>query len=158
MPDTAIYNDDVLGFVSRVNRIIVETVKSLSANVTSYSAADLGRLRTYIADLGLYLDWVVSQPQMDFPETHPRAVPMPTPPELPDVENPMAEDVMRLLVRLRDEMAAAQSARLPSGLIEFDDVRARAALTRLLAFVDDFIAQVSPVDLPESSPEAPMSA
>ena len=54
MPDEVkVYNDDVSGFVTRVDRISVEFAKSLTANVTHMSDADKTRALAYFMLIGL---------------------------------------------------------------------------------------------------------
>jgi len=151
------YNDDIAGLYARINRFIVEVIKSLSANVADFGDFDTKRLRSYLDALVIYLDWVVGEPQMDYPETHPKVLVLPEPPVIPEIENPQVEDIVRLFVRLRDELIHSQSSRLPSGLVEFDNVRARRTVERAGRYLEDYIVQVSPVDLPESSPKAAMT-
>lgn len=155
--ENKLYNDDILGFVVRVDRFLAEVNKSLSANITDYGAFDITRLKSYIAAMRTYLSWVSGQPQLDLPDTHPQELVIPVLPELPDTENPMAADVIRLLTRLRSEMIKSQSARMPSGFVEHDLVRSQAIIDKIEKFVIDYIEKVTPMDLPESSPSTPVT-
>jgi hypothetical protein len=147
-----IFNDDVLGINSRFNRYITEAQKCASANVADVSGADMARLQSYMSNLSSHIDWVVSIPALDLPETHPLSRPVPAGPDILALENEHLNDVVRLLVRGRDELLHSQSSRNATNLIAFDESRLRAVIDKtnqLLAH----IAAVSPIDLPESSPK-----
>lgn len=148
-----IFNDDILGVTARFNRFVTEVQKSASANVADVSEADMGRIRSYLANLGGHIDWIVSVPALDLPETHPQARDVPEGPDILALENEHLNDVVRLLVRGRDELLNSQSARNATNLISFDEGRLRAVLLKTGNLLDH-IAAVSPIDLPESSPKA----
>jgi hypothetical protein len=149
-----VFNDDVAGIWSRLIRYMEELIKSQSANLTEFISFDLERLKSYLDDVTKYLDWIVAQPQLDLPETSPREIELETPPEVPKLENPMIVDCVRLIVRARDEIANSQSARRSSGLVTFDEKRLRAVIEKCAQYLDNYVATVSPIDLPESSPRA----
>ena len=65
--------------------------------------------------------------------------------------------VIRMLEAVRTEMIHSQSARLPSTLINHDERRLRLVTAKLEAFLDDYVEPLTPLDLPESSPDEPMS-
>lgn len=158
MPNpTVVYNDDVVGLVDRIVRVTTEVLKCQSADMVAYSEYDIARIESYLTDFEKYLNWVVSAPKMDYPETHPTPHPMPEAPEIADVDNPMVEDILRLLVRMRGEIVSSASARQPSGLVAFDEARQRNMIARARKLITDYIKSVSPIDLPESSPSAPMT-
>lgn len=157
MSEVKLYNDDVRGFVLRIDRFLQEMNKSQSANITEFVSFDVDRLKSYLQVCEAYLSWVSAAPQLDLPETHPLELVNPPMPELPTVENPMIDDVLRLMVRLRGEALRSQSSRRASGLVSFDLERFKAILGKIGAYLDDFVATVNPVDLPESSPSQPIT-
>ncbi len=150
-----VFNDDVAGIYRRTNRFIEELQKSSSANVTDVNEFDQDRIITYLNSLTVYLNWVMSQPLLDLPETHPKTLELEEPPVLLLVENLMIKDLIRLFERGRDEMINSQSARNASGLISFDNVRIRAVIEKAQKYLSDYVQKVIPLDLPESSPMAP---
>ena len=78
-------------------------------------------------------------------------------PEITEVENEEVNDLLRILSAARDEMVSSQSARMGSTLIRFDESRIRAVVAKAQAFLSDYIQTQTPLDLPESSPDAPLS-
>lgn len=153
---TYVYNVDIVGVYNRLNRFIVEVFRSVSANVSMMSTFDQQRLQSYITNLNGYLIWVTAQPNLDLPETSPRAYALEPLATRADTENEEANDVINHLELMRDELINSQSARLGSGLIKFDMGRLGAALVKTEAFLTTYIANLTPLDLPESSPQDPI--
>lgn len=145
-------NIDVAGLVRRMERFKYELEHCVSANGSEVKAADLKRIRSYLDALVAYTDHVVAQPQLDLPETSPRAI------QLGELGMPMAtenesiQDLLHLLTLARDELVNSQSARDASGLKSFDHDRLVAMATKAYNFLDNYVATFTPLDLPESSP------
>ena len=99
--ENTVYNDDILGIVTRIDRFLQEVNKSVSANLTNYTDFDTGRLTSYLGAIRNYVAWVDGQPQLDLPETSPDARVAPVAPELAEPDNPMVTDVLRLLLRMQ---------------------------------------------------------
>ncbi len=150
-----VFNDDIAGIYHRINKYIVECQLSASANVAAVNEFDMVRMDAYLKVITSYIDWVVAQPALDLPETHPQLVTLKPKPEILDIENLMIQDCIRLWERARDECTASQSARNPTGMISFDEKRLRAVIEKTEKYMTDHIAKVSPIDLPESSPTSP---
>ena len=147
-------NDDIVGLHNRINRTLVELYKSASANVTAVNVHDFKRTSDYLVDLTLFTDYITSPEfPLDLPDTHPFTHTLSPDPEIPDIENMMVEDLMRLLVRGRGELVLSQSSRNATGLISHDEKRWRAILVQADKFMVEYVAKVTPIDLPESSPE-----
>lgn len=151
------FNDDIVGIYRRINRFIEELQKSASANVADVNIYDKLRLKSYLSALTTYIDWVVGQPSLDLPETHPKALELEPVPAIQEVENLMVRDFVRLLERGRDEVINSQSARNATGLISFDENRLRAVIEKAEKYLDSYVDKVTPIDLPESSPVSPDS-
>jgi hypothetical protein len=154
---TQTYNQDVVGLTERIDDFTYEMMKSQSSNVHDVSEFDQERLLAYINAVNVYMDWIEGQPQLDLPETSPKLYPLPAPPELLDIENSAVKDVVRLWTTMRGELVSSQSARRATGLLSFDSKRIRAVVNKLSAFLTDYISKVQPIDMPESSPEAPVT-
>lgn len=147
-----VYNHDVLGLHRRINRFIEEVSKSTSSGGSQVNAHDQERLFTYIQAIRGYHDWLIGQPLLDLPETHPRKWVLQENPSVPEIENESAIDVVNMLELARDELVNGQSARNASGLTKFDSARLMAVIDKTDKFLSDYIAIVTPLDLPESSP------
>lgn len=155
--DNVTYNTDIDGLIRRIDRAIVEVVKSQSSGVSQTISFDVVRTRSYIAGIRAYIEYIVAQPTMDLPETGPRAVQLPNKPTIPLMENESLRDMATMLDLMRDEMSASQSSRLSSNLISHDLVRATSYLLRMDKFLTDYITVIDPLDLPESSPMSPIT-
>ena len=150
---TTVLNQDIAGFHSRINRAIEEVYKSVSSGVVDYREADKTRVLSYLTAVDEYHNWVIDQPQLDLPESHPKEYVLDVNPVITVVENDAANDIIRILEVCREELVNAQSARLPSGLITFDSDRNFAIIDKARKLVVDYIDKIQPIDLPESSPQ-----
>lgn len=159
MPSGAvIYNHDVGGVISRLDRIQVEVQKCVSSTVSEYNQFDIVRLRTFTANLRGFIAWVDDEPQLDLPESHPREIQLPSEPEINQTENEEVNMLASLISLARYEMVNSQSSRKPCGLVSFDRIRFLAVVTKIENFLDNYIVPLTPLDLPESSPQAEMVA
>ena len=147
-----VYNHDVAGIHRRINRFIIEMVKSVSTNGSLMNEFDQKRLASYLTAVKAYVGWVVSQPALDLPETSPRVYLLDANPNYDLVENESIVDVVRMLELVRDEVVNSQSARNAAGLTKFDEQRLLAVVTKVENFLASYVAIITPLDLPESSP------
>lgn len=147
-----VYNHDVVGLTNRINRFIIEVQKSSSSGVSEMSRFDQDRLASYLDSMDAYHAWVIGQPELDLPETNPRSWEYEDFPGIIDVENEEVNDVVRLFILTRDELVSSQSARRGSGFVGFDSLRLTAIIEKARLFLTTYIAEVTPLDLPESSP------
>lgn len=152
MAVTTIRNHDIMGLVRRINRFIKELAVSQSAGASALRIADLQRLKDYQASLAFYKTWVVSQPELDLPETHPDDMPVPEAPSEVPAENESLKDVVVMYGKMRDELIASQSGQVSTGLSDPDAVRFDAIHTKLDKFITDYIEKTNPMDMPESTP------
>jgi hypothetical protein len=135
-------NTDVYGLVRRINRFIVEIMKSQSSGVSQTISFDVQRARSYLGAVVAYHDWVVAQPFID----------LPSPPVVPLFENESLYDLCMLLELAREELANSQSSQLSSNLISFDSSRLMAIIGKASKFITDYVTVVDPLDQPETSP------
>lgn len=153
------YNHDVSGIVHRVKRFQYELFKSASSGGAFVNTFDQARWAKYLDAVDTYVDHVVAQPQVDLPETHPRKIIMDLMPDdaITTVENESIRDVIYYLQLMMLEAADSQSSRMSAGLLTFDENRIRALNEKARRLLNDYVAQVQPLDLPESSPTRAMS-
>jgi hypothetical protein len=147
-----VYNHDVVGLYDRINRFLEEVNKSVSASGSYITDPDKNRLRTYLAAVQSYHDWVMSAPELDLPETHPREYTLKEVPVLAEPESEIVDDIQRMMVVMRDELTNSQSARMHSKLNVFDSARLIAVVEKVNRYLTDYVEQATPLDLPESSP------
>ena len=147
-----VYNYQVAGLIRRLRRFRYETVKASSSALAHVTEHDLNRAKTYLSAVTSYLDWVVSQPQLDLPESTPRAIDMGDPETLTLPENESLVDVMVMYDLLETEIGSSQSSRLGDSVISHDEKRIRAIVTKMEAFLESYVEVNLPMDLPESAP------
>lgn len=151
------YNHDLVGFYNRINRFIEEVLKSQSSNLSQVNAFDQTRLKSYLSAMRFYHDQVQGAPELDLPETTPRLYALREVPVVPDMENESCADICRLFELCRDEMVNSQSARMGAKLVSFDSVRLLQVISKCEKFLSEYVEKATPLDLPESSPRAPMT-
>lgn len=147
-----VFNHDVAGLHRRMNRFIKEVNKASSGNVASVSAPDKTRALAYLSAVRSYITFVDAQPQLDLPETNPREYPLEEDPAIDNVENEDMNDLVRLFTLARDELVSSQSARLAAGVLPFDKQRVLDVVAKMESFINDYIDDTAPMDLPETAP------
>lgn len=151
------YNHDVAGLHRRINRFIIEMIKSVSNSTSMMNEYDQKRLISYLSAIRAFVGWVVAQPQLDLPETSPRLFTLDPNPAWDLMENESVVDVIRMLEIARDEITHSQSSRASSGINKFDEARVLAVVAKIEEFLKNYIQTITPLDLPESSPMRPMT-
>ena len=147
-----VYNHDIAGLVRRLRRFKFEMHKSVSSNLTEVTEHDKARLISYLQAFKAYKAWMLSQPDLDLPESAPKGIEIEDYVSLPMPENESVVDVLNLLHLIEVELVNSVSARRPSGLVIHDSNRIDALVLKLDKFVTDYLPE-TPLDLPESSPE-----
>ena len=148
---------NVAGMINRINHDIKEELYSQSANSTNFNEHDIIRLKSYLANKVSYLDWCDSQPMLDLPESSPEEYGLAETVEVFPVANQMVTDVVNLMATLRTEVTKSQSASQGStGFHPADSARIRAVVQAISDYIDNYVEQANPVDLPESHPSVPM--
>ena len=148
-------NMDIAGVIARMRRFRYETIKAVSSGVANVSSADVERLKSYSAAITEYLDWMVSTPVLDLPESSPRDYDLGEPEQVSLPENEALVDIMRLWDVAEIEIGNSQSARNATSIISHDEVRIRNIVGKMEAFIDGYVSRVQPLDLPESAPLRP---
>ncbi len=149
---TKVCNTDVFSLHRRINRFMYELIKSQSSGVSQTMGFDTARVLKYLASIKALMTWITSQPLLDLPETGPQPVMLLENTPITNLENESVYDLVMMFSLLRDELANSQSARLSTGLLKYDHDRATAIVTKMELFVNSYISQSEPLDLPESSP------
>lgn len=151
-----VFNHDVKALYNVVNRVIEEHYKSQSSSATGYNPHDIMRAKSYLAVIRRWREWIIDQPILDAPETHPKKFELEEAPVIAEVENEYTNTFMDLFVTYRNELINSQSARLASTLLAPDNGR----LVLIEDKVGEFIKmteETQPIDFPESSPQERMS-
>ena len=153
---TEVVNADVAGLTERADEVIYEIAKSQSANLTDMRPFDRTRITQYNAMLKRYANWVVSAPDVDLPETHPRMYPVKyiSKDVSDDVENKAVRDLVRFYRSLITELTNSQSARLANGLTSHDKRRFDLVMEKIENFLEEYVDETQPLDMPESAPSS----
>lgn len=152
-----VYNVDVTYLCDKVARYSIEVMKSVSANLAFTNQFDMARMLGYLGDIDKAVEYVQAQPQLDMPESHPMLHPIEPFPTVVDMESDELDHVVRLLRAGYIELANSQSARMPAGLLPFDAARVTALVAKNRNWLTTYVAERQPMDLPESSPQEPMT-
>ena len=142
--------------IERADASIVNALKCESANSQQLKPHDERRLRSYVAELSEYLDWVASRPLLDLPKSHPNKMVLDYvgQDENRHIQNRSLRDFAALFEAIIIETAESETAMLASGFQPYDLTRVRALLEQAKQLIDFMVAS-EPVDKPESSPHAP---
>lgn len=158
MPYTVkeVMNQDVAGLAERADEVIYEIAKSQSANLTDMRPFDRTRITEYNLMLNRYAAWIVDAPDIDLPETHPRSYPIIyiSAEVDADVENKAIRDLVRMYRALITEMTNSQSARAANGLTLHDKRRFDLVMEKIGKFLNDYVDETQPIDMPESAPSS----
>lgn len=153
-----VYNQDVGVMCRLIARMRHEIAHCVSASLTEMNSHDQARCLAHLSKLKSYKAWSNSEPEPDWPETHPLKRELPEPIDYPDVEN---DDCVVLLDHLRildNELVNSQSARRGSGLALPDSSRFDSTVARYERYLSDVVANANPIDFPESAPMRNMVA
>lgn len=153
----SIYNLDVTYLADKLARYTGEVQMSVSSNVAFVNEFDMARLQNYLTDIDSAVAYVLNQPQLDMPESHPMLHTVQPFPPMRDLESDEWDHVVRLLRAGYIELVNGQSARLGAGLMPFDARRITALIAKTRQWLDDYVSKRSPMDLPETSPQQAMS-
>jgi hypothetical protein len=154
---TGIYNLDCTYLADKIARYAGEVQMSVSSNVAFVNEFDMARLQQYLTDIDRAVSYINEQPQLDLPESHPMTHPIQPFPVMRDMESDEWDHVVRLLRAGYIELVNSQSARLGAGLMPFDSRRITALVAKCRQWLNDYVAERSPMDLPETSPQQAMS-
>lgn len=152
-----IYNLDCTYLADKIARYAGEVQMSVSSNVAFVNEFDMSRLQQYLTDIDRAVSYINDQPQLDLPESHPMVHAIQPFPVMRDMESDEWDHVVRLLRAGYIELVNSQSARLGAGLMPFDSRRITALVAKCRQWLNDYVAERSPMDLPETSPQQSMS-
>jgi len=152
-----LYNLDVTYVADKLARYASEVQLSVSSNVAYVNEFDMARLHNYLDDVDAAVAYILNQPQLDLPESHPMMHPIQPFPAMRDMESDEWDHVVRLLRAGYIEIVNSQSSRLGAGLMPFDARRITALVAKCRQWLVDYVAKRNPMDLPETSPQQAMS-
>jgi len=169
---TSVINQDIAGLAERIDSILVEVLMNQSSGLEDFRDADKTRVGSYFKQLKDYKAWVIDQPEVDSPQTHPEKHPIEylsnketiTDPEtseehviVQNPENKSVRDLSRMLRTLLGEMVLSASRRMPNGMTSHDANRFDMHIAKMEAFMASYVEDNQPADMPETNPSSPMT-
>ena len=159
-------NPDLVGLVERMDESVLEMLLAQSGPVNEFRKADQERIETYFNSWEKMVAYMVNDPELDAPQTSPQKQPVNWRSNsdsitdedgevqviVHDPENKALRDLTRQMRTCMGEMALSNSRRMPNGLGTHDKKRFDAHLSKMRAFMKDYVGVVTPLDLPETSP------
>lgn len=146
-------NLNMAELVNMINHYMVEEQDSQSANINYYNSHDLIRLNAYLANIVRLVDHIHEQGTLDMPKTSPKRCVIDEMTVIKKVSNEMVATINNYFEALRDEILLSESCRLKTGFMPHDEVRVRAVVASMVRYIEDYVSNSSPIDLPESSPQ-----
>ena len=117
-------------------------------------AGDLIRLKDRVGDANVQWEFLHSMPLLDCPESHGiLSFEVPQLDELPIPENKDVKLISNMIVMMHREFATCQSARLITGIQEWDYGRGITYFENITNLIDSYIEQRTPNDWPKAAPE-----
>lgn len=115
---------------------------------------DMVRLKDRVGDAKVQWEFLHSQPLLDCPESHgvlDFEVPMLD--DLPTPENKDVKLISNMIVMIHREFCTCQSARLITGIQEWDFGRGITYFENITQLIDSYIETRTPNDWPKAAPE-----
>jgi hypothetical protein len=151
---TNVRNQDVVGAVERADRYAFDIAKFESANINEITDFDMTRIQSYMAALRGYVNTLNTAPATDNPHSYPGMYTIYYLTQgfnFDTVKNKALRDILRMLVNTWVNMSRSESADKSNGFLEFDVSRWNLHIDRIDFYIDSYIKQALPLDLPESS-------
>jgi hypothetical protein len=152
-PD-AVRNMDVVGIVERIDRIIYELMESESSNLNSLEDEDMTRVTEYNSSLRTYASVVNSSTRLDLPHSYPSMYDIKYVTKGVDyagTKNRIIRDLVRLYSNAMVHWSRSESADKSNKFYEKDYVRFLKIMDRIDGYLTAYVAEATPLDLPESS-------
>ena len=117
-------------------------------------AGDLIRLKDRVGDAQVQWDFLHSMPLLDCPECHGvLTFEVPMLDELPEPENKDVKLIANMITMMHREFCTCQSARLITGIQEWDYGRGTSYFANITQLIETYIEQRTPNDWPKAAPE-----
>lgn len=151
---TSCRNMDVVGIVERWDKYTYEIMTSMSGTLNSIDEFDLERIQSYNKALRTYASVIFKSNRMDLPHTTPNMYNIQYLTQglnFDDIKNKALRDIIRLYVNGWNQWSRSESADRSNGYEEFDYNRFLLIMDRIEGFIQSYIDEALPLDLPESS-------
>ena len=149
---TAIRNNDLVGAIERIDIAVAELAKSESADSGGSQIYDRQRIDQYNRVIDQYMDYVVAQTgKVDVPYTYPTYYDIEYISNTlnVDITNKAMRDLLRLYLQMMEQLSKCDSAGWSNGIQEFDYGRYVLLRDKIQSFLDNYVDQTNPIDMPE---------
>ena len=150
----SVRNPDIVGAVERADRYAFDMCRFESASINEITEFDINRILSYNSALRTYIQTLNDAPPTDNPHSYPGMYNLYYKTEAFDfdsVVNKAIRDIVRQYVNLWVNLSRSESADKSNGYLVYDYTRAMTHLDRIDYYIDSYIKQALPIDLPESS-------
>jgi hypothetical protein len=151
---TIVNNMDVVGTVERLDRYCYDILRFESSRQNVITEFDLARIRTYIDASRIYVDTLNNAPSTDNPFSYPgqyTIVYLTKDYNFAETKNKAIRDIVRMWVNTWVNMSRSESADRSNGFSPFDVTRFNLNMDRMTYYLDQYVIESLPLDLPESS-------
>ena len=147
-------NMDVVGVVERIDRTIYELMECESSELNSLEEYDIQRVLDYNDALRTYTKVVNEANRMDLPHSYPRFYAIKYITQGVDyngTKNRIIRDLVRLYSNGMVQWSRSESADKSNGFYDADYNRFLLIMDRIDGYMQSYIKEATPLDLPESS-------
>ncbi len=150
-PKAFTLNQDIYGLDNMLIRQMIEMVTSVSAEVQTILPPDRARLDAYIAALDSYRLWMVNATPVDYPATYKLYYCLSKIPDPIYIPSAPYRDLVNQLTVMKGELILSQSSRMSAGLLPQDNDRFVSYLSRMQAYLTDYVDKAAPNDHPRTT-------
>jgi len=144
-------NTDVKWVVDHIKVFVRQMEKSSSARHWGMNTDDQKRAKQYIDRTIKAIEHVISQPDMDTPQTDPESLDILPLPSAEEIVSPAVRRLVRYFRIMHNELVRSQSAQQSGGLSNPDVARARNYMARATNLIDTYVAGEEAMDIPEGT-------
>ena len=147
-------NMDVVGIVERIDRTIYELMESESSELNSLEEYDVKRVLDYNTALRTYADVINAANRMDLPHSYPQMYAIKYITQGVDyngTKNRIIRDLVRYYANAMVQWSRSESADKSNGFYDADYNRFILIMDRIDGYMESYIKEATPLDLPESS-------
>jgi len=130
------YNMDVQTLATLINRFMFEALHSDSANIHTFTDADVVRMNAFLEAIRLKQAWIAEAPELDTSHASPRKYCLAANADIRTVESDGIRELVRLLAVMRDSLIRSDSTRQGNGLNAHDNNRLTNAIVKTQLMLD----------------------
>lgn len=147
-------NMDIVGAVERADRYAFDMCRFESVMLNEITSFDITRILSYNSAMRAYVDTLAAAPATDNPHSYPGMYHieyLTKDFDFDTVKNKGIRDIVRQYVNMWVNLSRGESADRSNGFLTFDLHRFHLHMDRIDYYINSYIQQALPIDLPESS-------